>query len=60
MSLGFFIVGAVIFILYAWFTLWIIFSQNKRQREEDYPDIDVMDMDGGGNYGRIPNKKARK
>ena len=59
MSLGFFFVGAVIFAIYTWFTIWIIFSQNKRQREENYPNIDVMDEDGVGNYGRIPNKKPK-
>lgn len=59
MSITFFIVGAVIFAVYIWFTVWIIFSQNKAQREENYPNIDVMDEDGVGNYGRIPNKKVR-
>ena len=59
MSLGFFFVGAVIFAVYVWFTLWIIVDQNKKQREENYPDVDVMDMDGMGNYGRIPDKKPK-
>ena len=59
MSWGFFFVGAIIFVIYVWFTLWVIFSQNKKQREEDYPNIDIMDMDGIGNYGRIPNKKPK-
>jgi len=59
MSIGFFFVGAAIFAVYVWFTLWIIFDQNKKQREEDYPNVDVMDMDGVGNYGRIPNKKPK-
>lgn len=59
MSLGFFFVGAVIFAIYVWFTVWIIFNQNKKQREENYPNIDVMDEDGVGNYGRIPNKKPK-
>ena len=26
--------GAVFFSLYVWFTLWIIFDQNKKQRAE--------------------------
>lgn len=60
MSYTFFLVGGVIFAVYTWFTLWIIFNQNKKQREEDYPNIaDNIDMDGHGNYGRIPNKKAK-
>tara|TARA_B100000085_G_scaffold118148_1_gene107593 strand:- start:673 stop:804 length:132 start_codon:yes stop_codon:yes gene_type:complete len=34
MSIGFFFMGAVFFSLYVWFTLWIIFDQNKKQRAE--------------------------
>ena len=60
MGWGFFFMGAFFFALYVWFTLWIIFDQNKKQREENYPKIvDDMDMDGIGNYGRIPNKKPK-
>jgi hypothetical protein len=39
MSKGFFIIGAVIFALYMYFTIWNIFYSNKKQREENYPDI---------------------
>lgn len=63
MSLGFFIVGAVIFAIYVWFTLWIIVSQNKKQREENYPTqslVDNIDMDGHGNYGRFPQERPTK
>ena len=60
MGLGFFIVGAVIFSAYVYFLIWSIFDSNKRQREENYPTlVDDMDMDGIGNYGRIPNKKPK-
>ena len=38
MSIGFLFVGGVIFAVYVWFTLWIILSQNKKQREENYPN----------------------
>lgn len=34
MSIGFFFVGAGIFAIYVWFTLWIIFDQSKKQRAE--------------------------
>ena len=60
MSVGFFLVGGVIFAIYVWFTIWIIFSQNKAQRKENYPKVaDSMDMDGHGNYGRIPDKQPK-
>ena len=38
MSIEFLIVGGVIFAVYVWFTLWIILSQNKKQRKENYPN----------------------
>lgn len=60
MSLGFFFVGAIIFAVYVWFTLWIIFDQSKKQKAEgNGTRYDDVDMDGIGNYGRIPNKKPK-
>lgn len=59
MSFGFFIVGFVIFSIYVFFLINTIFTQNKKQREENYPNVDIVDMDGMGNYGRIPNKKPK-
>ena len=61
MSIGFMVVGAIIFAVYVWITFWIIFSQNKKQRQENYPSkVDVMDMDGMGNFGRFPKDKKKK
>ena len=71
MSAAFFIVGAAFFGLYVWFTLWIIFDQNKKQREEgngtqryyERHQPDAIDMDGMGNQGRFkytPKPKAKK
>ena len=68
---GFFFMGAVFFSLYVWFTLWMIFDQNKKQREEGNGTMgyyerhqpDDIDMDGMGNQGRFnyrPKPKARK
>ena len=68
---GFFLMGAVFFSLYVWFTLWMIFDQNKKQREEgngtqgyyERHQPDDIDMDGMGNQGRFnytPRPKARK
>ncbi len=39
MSIGFFIIGGVIFTLYMGFTIWNICYSNKKQREENYPTI---------------------
>ena len=71
MSTLFFIIGFCIFSLYIWFTLWIIFDQNKKQREEgngtpgyyERHQPDDIDMDGMGNQGRFnytPKPKANK
>ena len=68
---GFFLMGAVFFSLYVWFTLWMIFDQNRRQREEGNGTMgyyerhqpDDIDMDGMGNQGRFvytPKPKAKK
>ena len=55
MSYTFFIVGAIIFAIYVWFTLWIIFNQSKKQREEgNGTQIDVVDMDGTENVADEP------
>ena len=62
MSFGFFLMGAAFFALYVWFTLWIIFDQNRKQREEgngtkgyyERHQPDNVDMDGMGNQGRFP------
>ena len=61
MSIGFFIVGFIIFSVYVYFLIWNIFTSNKKQREENYPNkVDTLDMDGHGNYGRFPSEKPKK
>ncbi len=37
MSIGFYIVGFIIFSVYMFFTMWNIFHSNKKQSEENYP-----------------------
>ena len=39
MSIGFFIIGGIIFALYMYFTLWNIVYSNKKQKEENYPNL---------------------
>ena len=62
-----FIVGFIIFGVYMYLTIWNIFYSSRKQREENYPDLDGMgntvDYDGIGNQGRFviePQKKKRK
>jgi hypothetical protein len=61
MSIGFFIVGAVIFSIYIYFLCWNISYNNKKQSEENKSSkIDLLDSDGNGNWGRfIPSSKNK-
>ena len=40
MSIGFFIVGGVIFSIYLFLMFWNIVYSNKKQKEENYPNVD--------------------
>ncbi|MDG2146905.1 MAG: hypothetical protein P8K14_01595 [Flavobacteriaceae bacterium] len=42
MSIGMFIVGFAIFSVYIYLTIWNIFYSSRKQREENYPDLDGM------------------
>ena len=62
MSGGFFIIGGVIFSIYVYFTIWNINTSAKLNKEENYPNfrqVDEVDMDGHGNYGRFPKENKR-
>jgi hypothetical protein len=39
MSIGFFIVGGIIFSIYMFLTVWGILYSSKKQKEENYPNI---------------------
>jgi len=62
MNVAMFIVGFVIFSVYIYFTIWNIFTSARKSREENYPyysrhgQVDNIDMDGHGNYGRFTPK----
>jgi hypothetical protein len=59
MSLGFFFIGGLIFAVYMYFTIWNIFYSSRKSKEENYPNHDVTDYDGMGNYGRFPNSSKK-
>ena len=67
MSIAMFIVGGAIFATYVVFLIWNIFYGSRKQREENYPDIEYYnrhhnldaDYDGIGNQGRFINKKKK-
>ena len=53
-------VGFVIFAVYLAFLFWNIIYNGNKQQEENYPTLskdDIVDFDGIGNQGRVPNKK---
>tara|TARA_B100001057_G_scaffold488356_1_gene572569 strand:- start:442 stop:651 length:210 start_codon:yes stop_codon:yes gene_type:complete len=68
MSTAMFIVGFFIFITYMILLVWNIFYSSKKQREENYPDLEYYnrhnnldaDYDGIGNQGRVPSKVKDK
>jgi len=39
MSVGFFIIGGIIFAVYLYLMFWNIFYSSKKQREENYPTV---------------------
>ena len=58
MSIGFYIVGFIIFSVYMFFTMWNIFHSNKQQAEENYPNLnkktiskDLETKNDSGNEG---------
>ena len=64
MSVGFFIVGAVIFSAYVYFLIWSIIYNSRKQQEENYPTLngmgDSIDYDGMGNFSRFPTERQTK
>ncbi len=44
MNISFFIVGGVIFAIYLFLMFWNIFYSNKKQKEENYPNIDNKEI----------------
>jgi phosphotransferase system glucose/maltose/N-acetylglucosamine-specific IIC component len=39
MSIWFFIIGGIIFLIYLFLTFWNIIYSSKKQREENYPTV---------------------
>jgi hypothetical protein len=39
MSIGFILVGGIIFSVYIYFTVWNILYTSKKQREDNYSDL---------------------
>jgi hypothetical protein len=64
MSLAMFGVGFLIFGLYLILLIWNIIYNGNKQKEENYPNLDLhrfdtIDMDGIGNQGRVPKIRTR-
>jgi len=39
MSIGFFIIGGIVFVAYMYLTFWNIVYSSKKQRQENYPNL---------------------
>ena len=44
MSISFFIVGALIFAIYLFLMFWNVIYSNKKQKEQNYPNISNKDI----------------
>ena len=44
MSISFFIVGALIFAIYLFLMFWNVIYSNKKQKEENYANIDNKEI----------------
>ncbi len=44
MSVSFFIVGGVIFAIYLFLMFWNVINSNKKQKKENYPNIDHKEI----------------
>ena len=63
MSYIMFGVGFVIFAVYLVFLFWNIVYNGNKQQQENYPTLskdDIVDFDGIGNQGRVPNTNNKK
>lgn len=62
MSIAMFIVGFVIFSIYMYLTIWNIFYSARKQREENYPNLDGMgnEIDYDGTYYERHSVQYRK
>ena len=49
MSISFFIIGGIIFLVYMCLTFWNIFYSNKKQREENYPALNKKELEDKNN-----------
>ena len=62
MSILFFAIGFGIFSVYLFFFIWNISNNSKKQLGENYTDIEdvnTVDYDGGGNWGRFPDTNSK-
>ena len=44
MNKGFLFVGGIIFAVYLYFTFWNIFQSHKKQKENNYPNLEKEEI----------------
>ena len=54
-----FFMGLGIVLVYTFFLIGIISKQHASRKKERPTAVDVLDMDGMGNQGRVPTKKSK-
>jgi hypothetical protein len=54
-----FFIGLGIVLVYTFFLIGIISKQHTSRKKERPTAVDVLDMDGMGNQGRVPTKESK-
>jgi len=57
MSIAFFGVGFLLFSIYLIFLIWNIIYNGKKQKEENYPNINIKEKEYLLNKWKIENRK---
>ena len=54
-----FFIGLGIVLVYTFLLIGIISKQHASRKKERHTAVDVLDMDGMGNQGRVPTKESK-
>ena len=52
-----FFIGVIVFGIFV--TGVLLIPAESKPKSNDKIETDILDYDGGGNYGRVPNKKPK-
>jgi hypothetical protein len=59
MNKGFLFIGGTIFAVYLYFTFWNIFQSHKKQKENNYPNLDEEEIFEAYKKANHPDKNEK-